>query len=127
MTASVGREIERTFSRVARYLTGLASTEAHKAGRQNIGDLVEPLGGCHQVGPEGVGAGERTTHGTEVVCNPSRQRTLGSTCWGSQKNQQLIAPMRKQRNSSEFTNWRKEALEQLNARIANRVDSAIAG
>jgi hypothetical protein len=54
MTASVGREVERTFSGVARYLTGLASTETHEAGGQDVGDLFEPLGGRHQVGPEGI-------------------------------------------------------------------------
>jgi hypothetical protein len=54
MTALVGREVERTFSGVARYLTGLASTEAHKGGRQNVSDLVEPLGGGHMAGVERV-------------------------------------------------------------------------
>ena len=58
MTASVGREIERTFSRVARYLTGLASTEAHKAGRQNLSDLVEPFGVAEMGGVERI---HRTT------------------------------------------------------------------
>jgi hypothetical protein len=54
MTALVGREVERTFSGVARYLTGLASTETHEASGQNVGDLVEPLGGGHMAGVERV-------------------------------------------------------------------------
>jgi hypothetical protein len=54
MTALVGREVERTFSGVARYLTGLASTETHEASRQNLGNLIEPLGGGHMAGVEGV-------------------------------------------------------------------------
>jgi hypothetical protein len=45
MTALVGRKVERTFSGLARYLTGLASTETHEASRQDVGYLVEPLGG----------------------------------------------------------------------------------
>jgi hypothetical protein len=54
MTASVGREVERTFSGVVRYLTGLTRPQTHEAGRQNVGDLVEPLGGGHVAGVERV-------------------------------------------------------------------------
>jgi hypothetical protein len=54
MTALVGQEVERTFSGVARYLTGLASTETHEASGQNVGYLVEPLGGREAAGIEGV-------------------------------------------------------------------------
>ena len=54
MTALVGREVERTFSGVARYLTGLASTETHKAGRQDVSYLVEPFGGGEVAGIDGI-------------------------------------------------------------------------
>jgi hypothetical protein len=54
MTALVGREVERTFSGVARYLTGLASTETHKAGRQDFSYLVEPFGGAEMGGVERI-------------------------------------------------------------------------
>jgi hypothetical protein len=53
MTALVGREVERTFSGVTRYLTGLSSTETHKAGRQDVSYLVEPFGGANWEGSRG--------------------------------------------------------------------------
>jgi len=41
MTALGADTVERTFSAVGRYLTGLPGPQTHEAGRQNLGDLVE--------------------------------------------------------------------------------------
>jgi hypothetical protein len=54
MTASPGREVD------ANLLCGVAPGSAQPrakpqdAGGQDLGDLVEPLGGRHQVGVEGI-------------------------------------------------------------------------
>jgi hypothetical protein len=43
MTALVGGTVERTFSAVGRYLTGLPGPKTHQAGRQDLGDFVEAV------------------------------------------------------------------------------------
>jgi hypothetical protein len=43
MTALVPREVDRTFSAVSRYLTGLPGPKTHEPGRQNLGDFGEAL------------------------------------------------------------------------------------
>src|SRR5262245_40008789 len=54
MTASPGREVDANLLSGA--APGSAQTRAHPhdAGRQDLGDLVEALGGGHEVGVEGV-------------------------------------------------------------------------
>jgi hypothetical protein len=46
MTALVGGTVERTFSAVGRYLTGLSGAKTHEAGRQYLGDFVEVVEFC---------------------------------------------------------------------------------
>jgi hypothetical protein len=41
MTALVGGEVQRTFSRHWRQLAGLSRQNTHEAGRQDFGDLVD--------------------------------------------------------------------------------------
>jgi hypothetical protein len=43
MTALVRREVKQTFSRFSRFLTGLSALKTLKAGRQNLGNFVEPV------------------------------------------------------------------------------------
>ncbi len=45
MTALVVGTVERTFSTVGRYLTGLPGPQTHEAGRQDIGDFGQMCGG----------------------------------------------------------------------------------
>ena len=54
MTALVGREVERTFSVVGRYLAGLPGTQSNEAGGQDVGDLIELLGDGHVPGVERI-------------------------------------------------------------------------
>src|SRR5262249_51562562 len=54
MTALVSDTVERTFSGVGRFLTGLPGSKTHEAGRQDLGELVEAFGKRHPVGAEGV-------------------------------------------------------------------------
>jgi hypothetical protein len=44
MTALVPREVDRTFSEVRRFWTGLPGPETHEAGRQDFGDFGEAFG-----------------------------------------------------------------------------------
>ncbi len=44
MTALGAGTVERTFSAVGRYLTGLPGPETHEAGRQDFGDFGQALG-----------------------------------------------------------------------------------
>jgi hypothetical protein len=57
MTASVGREVDANLLRGA--APGSAQTRANPqdAGGQDLGDFIQALGGSHEVGVEGVGAG----------------------------------------------------------------------
>lgn len=43
MTALGRREVKRTFSAVARELTGLSGAETHEAERQQLGDFGQPF------------------------------------------------------------------------------------
>jgi hypothetical protein len=52
MTALVGGEVEGNVSQVAGFLALRA--QAQEAGGEDFTDLIEPLGGGHQVGVEGV-------------------------------------------------------------------------
>src|SRR5687767_12356061 len=54
MTASPGREVDRNLLPGAGLGSTRARTEAQDAGSQDLGDLVEALGGGHQVGVEGM-------------------------------------------------------------------------
>ena len=72
MTASPGREVHRNLLR--RCGPGEhAAAHAQDAGRQDLGDLVEALGGGHQVGVRGPGPTNsawccRTVHA--ITCAP---------------------------------------------------------
>ena len=59
MTASVGREVDANLLRGAAPGSAHSRTEAQDAGRQDLGDLVEPLGGRHEVGVEGFTPAQR--------------------------------------------------------------------
>jgi hypothetical protein len=55
MTASPGREVDANLLSGAAPGSAEPRAEPKDAGSQDIGDLVEPLGGGHEVGVEGVG------------------------------------------------------------------------
>jgi hypothetical protein len=65
MTASVGQEVDAEPLSGAAPGSAQARANAHDPGGQDLGDLVEPLGRCHEVGAEGVQAGHCTSrHGS---------------------------------------------------------------
>ena len=55
MTASPGREVDGNLLRGAAPGGTQARADAQDAGSQDLGDLVEALGGGHEVGVEGLG------------------------------------------------------------------------
>jgi hypothetical protein len=55
MTASPGREVDANLLRGAAPGSAQTPAQPQDAGGQDLGDLVEALGGGHQVGVEGVG------------------------------------------------------------------------
>jgi hypothetical protein len=55
MTASPGREVDGNLLRGAAPGSAHTSAEPQDASGQDLGDLVEALGGGHEVGTEGVG------------------------------------------------------------------------
>ena len=67
MTASPGREVDANLLRGAAPGSAQARTHAQDAGGQDLGNLVEPLGGSHEVRIKSVGRG----------C----ARSLGHTCY----------------------------------------------
>jgi hypothetical protein len=52
MTASVGQEVDANLLRGAAPGSAQTRAEPQDSGGQNLGDLVEPFGGGHQVGVE---------------------------------------------------------------------------
>jgi molybdenum-dependent DNA-binding transcriptional regulator ModE len=54
MTASVGREVDANLLSGAAPGSAQARADAQDAGRQNLGDLVEALGGGHRGGVESL-------------------------------------------------------------------------
>ena len=54
MTASPGREVDANLLRGAAPGGAQTRTHAQDAGSQDLGDLVEALGGGHEVGMEGL-------------------------------------------------------------------------
>jgi hypothetical protein len=55
MTASAGREVDANPLRGAALGSAQPRANPQDAGGQDLGDLVEPLGGGHEVGVETVG------------------------------------------------------------------------
>jgi hypothetical protein len=55
MTASPGREVDANLLRPAALGSAQPRAEPQDAGGQDLGDLVEALGGRHKVGVERVG------------------------------------------------------------------------
>jgi hypothetical protein len=55
MTASVGREVDANLLRGAALGSAQARANTQDAGGKDLSDLVEPLGGGHQIRTEGVG------------------------------------------------------------------------
>ena len=55
MTASPGREVDRNLLRGAAPGSAQARSDPDDAGGQDLGDLVEALGGGHEVGVKRVG------------------------------------------------------------------------
>ena len=55
MTALVGADSKANVSAVARAVCRLPSFQPENAGGEDRSDLIEPLGGGHAVGIEGVG------------------------------------------------------------------------
>jgi hypothetical protein len=43
MTALAGREVDRTFSAVRRYSTGLPGLKTHEPGREDFPELGQPI------------------------------------------------------------------------------------
>ena len=62
MTASPGREVDANLLRGAALGSAQPRAEAQDAGGQDLGDLVEALGGAHEVGVEAV---RHVRNGTE--------------------------------------------------------------
>ena len=54
MTASPGREVDGNLLRGAALGSAQARADPHDAGSQDLGDLVEALGGGHDVRAEGL-------------------------------------------------------------------------
>jgi hypothetical protein len=67
MTASPGREVDQNLLRGAAPESAQACVEPQDAGRQDLGDLVEALGGRHQVGVEGLAHAGRRDDGLEAI------------------------------------------------------------
>jgi hypothetical protein len=61
MTASPGREVDANLLSGAAPGSAQPRADTQNAGGQDLGDLVEALGGSHEVGVEGVGAGHGTS------------------------------------------------------------------
>ncbi len=59
MTTLGGREVEATVSTVNGYSAGLPCLQADDPGGQDLGNLVEALGGGHMIGVKGVVHGVR--------------------------------------------------------------------
>jgi len=86
MTASVGREVDANLLSGAAPGSAQTRSDAQNAGGQDLGDLVEALGGRHEVGVEGFtsaqrpqGPGRLTLLHTDYVPGPgSRCRVLPS-------------------------------------------------
>jgi hypothetical protein len=57
MTASPGREVDANLLRGAALESAQAGPDPDDAGGQDLGDLVETLGGSHEIGMEGAGQG----------------------------------------------------------------------
>ena len=57
MTASPGREVDRNLLCGAALGSAQTGAKPQDSGGQDLGDLVEPLGGGHEVGAEAVGHG----------------------------------------------------------------------
>ena len=55
MTASPGREVDANLLRGAAPGSAHSRTDTQDAGRQDLGDLVEALGGGHEVRMQGTG------------------------------------------------------------------------
>jgi hypothetical protein len=55
MTASVGREVDANLLSSAALGSAQARANTQDASRQDLGDLVEPLGRGQKVGVDGVG------------------------------------------------------------------------
>jgi hypothetical protein len=55
MTASPGREVDPNLLRSAALGSAQARAHAQDSGGQDLGHLVEALGGGHEVGVEGAG------------------------------------------------------------------------
>jgi len=70
MTASPGREVDANLLRGAALGSAQPRPDAQDAGSQNLGDLVEALGGGHEVGVEGIGHAD----------SKGRAQLLGSIC-----------------------------------------------
>jgi hypothetical protein len=66
MTASPGREVDANLLSGAAPGSAQPRAEPQDAGGQDLGDLVEALGGVHQVGMKGVRSGRRSQHGHPV-------------------------------------------------------------
>ena len=59
MTASPGREVDANLLRGAAPGSAQPRANTQDAGRQDLGDLVQALGGSHPIGVEGAGHGLR--------------------------------------------------------------------
>ena len=88
MTASPGREVDANLLRSAAPGSAQARANAQDAGRQDLGDLIEPLGRGHQIGVESAhgspdqprdpasrhSSSNRSTSTTRYAIRPPRRR-----------------------------------------------------
>jgi hypothetical protein len=75
MTASVGREVQS--NRVSSVPTAQPSADAQDAGGQDLGDLVEPLGGGHQVGVKRLGHVTPSADASHLITYRPEPQTAG--------------------------------------------------
>lgn len=69
-------------------MTGLPRPETHERGREEFGDLVEPIGGGHALGGEGVGRAHIQAHiawSTRLTANSGTPRRRAHTFVGTRK------------------------------------------
>jgi hypothetical protein len=92
MTASVGREVDANLLRGAAPGCAQARANAHDARRQDLGDLIQALGGGHEVGVKGnrhaVDSLGRSPLYVWLTRRATREQSarnrLGEPSWGSE-------------------------------------------
>ena len=77
MTASPGREVDANLLRGAAPGSAQTRADPQDAGRQDLGDLVEPLGRGHEVGIQGLGHGGPSGSALHLITYRPALRSVG--------------------------------------------------